>query len=106
MIFYVVAENEAERNQIVDILAQQGNRSIWIYNLGLLQESANYPVDLDINGYPVDNPYCFPQLIAPTGDGGFQYRKVHLADMRIQSMQTINKALYLGTLRCTFEAIV
>jgi len=103
---YVLSENEDERNQIVDILSQQHDKTIWIYNRGLLKDQNKYPPDLDIYGSPVANPLQFPELVAPTGDGGYQYRKVVLGDVRVQVMDQIHDQLYRGLLRTTFEGIV
>jgi hypothetical protein len=106
MIIYVISQTEDDRNQIVDILSQQHDKTIWIYNRGRLKDLGNYPPDLDIYGTPVDTPLQFPTLVAPTGDGGYQYRKVVLGNMRVQVMDQVNEQLYRGMIRTTFEGIV
>jgi hypothetical protein len=106
-VIYVLAESEDERNQIVDIISQQHDKTIWIYHRGRLKESGTYPYDLNRLGSPIDSPLQFPQLVAPTGDGGFRYRKVVLGDMRVQVMDRLSGGrLWRGMLRTTFEGIV
>jgi hypothetical protein len=106
VIMYVLSQTEDDRNQIVDILSQQNNKVIWTYNRGLMKDNDAYPPDLDINGSPINTPLQFPDLVAPTGDGGFRYRKVVMGDMRVQVMDQVNQDLYRGLLRTTFEGIV
>jgi hypothetical protein len=105
VVMYVLAESEEDRNQIVDILSQQHDKTIWTYNRGLMKENATYPVDLDMNGSPVASPMQFPQLVAATGDGGFRYQKVAIGDMRVTQMEHQN-GVYRGVLRSTFQGVL
>jgi len=105
VVMYVLAESEDERNQIIDIISQQNNKTIWLYNRGRAKESATYPYDLDIYGSPVASPLQFPQLVAATGDGGHRYKTATLGDCRITGMSLIN-SIYRGILRTTFESII
>jgi hypothetical protein len=114
VIMYVLSEGEDDRNQIVDILSQQHDKTIWLYNRGRIKEGTDFlgnpvsfPYDLDMNGSPISSPLQFPDLVAATGDGGFQYRKVVVGDMRVQVMDQVYQGrLYRGVLRTTFEGIV
>jgi hypothetical protein len=113
VVMYVLTEDEDDRNQIVDILSQQHGKVIWTYNRGKIKDgtdflgnSVDFPYDLDMYGSPVTTPLQFTSLVAPTGDGGFRYRKVVMGDVRVQLMDQINGWLYRGLLRTTFEGIV
>lgn len=105
MLMYILAENETDRDQLVDILANQDGRTIWIPNRAWMKASANYPLDLDYRGSPVASPMQFPEIIAATGDGGFAWNKVLLGNTTVQLMQTVNSWLYRAVVRTTFSAV-
>lgn len=105
VVFHVLAENKADRDSLLNLLANQNDKVIWLPDRGLMKESSQFPVDIDVMGRPVSNPMQYPSLIAPTGDGGFQWAKVMLREARSQVMQTTNSWLYRGTVRFTCEAI-
>ena len=106
VIFYVLSESEDDRNQIVDTIAQQYDKTIWLYNRGLIKENDVYPVDLDYNGSPVSGAMQFPELVAETGNvGGFQYKKVALGNMGVTTMEYRN-GIWRGILRTTVQGII
>lgn len=106
VIFYVMADNEDDKNQLVDILSMQNGKCIYMFNRGLLKESANYPYDLDYRGVPVDSPLQYTQLVAPTGDGGYRWRTAKFTNTKSDSMQAVNSWLYRGYVRTTCEIIM
>lgn len=105
VMFYVLATYQDERDKLLNLLGNQNNKVIWIPNIKLMKENAQFPVDIDIYGKPVSNPVQYPTLIAATGDGGFRWAKVALTNASIQSTQQINNWLYRGAVRMTCEAI-
>ena len=105
LLLYILAESKDERDKLLDIFANQNDKVIWLPDRGLMKESAQFPVDIDVKGRPVSNPMQYPSIVAPTGDGGFQWAKVMLRNAQSQVVQTTNNWLYRGVVRLTCEAI-
>lgn len=105
VLLYVLAESKPERDKLLNIFANQSDKVIWLPDRGLMKEGSQFPVDIDVKGRPVSNPMQYPNIVAPTGDGGFQWARVMLRDAQSQVMQTTNNWLYRGVVRLTCEAI-
>jgi len=101
MLFYIVAESDIERDQLVDILTGQIDKSIWLPDIAKMKSDARYPMTLDYNGSPVASPMYYPSLI-----NEFPGVKVRIENTSAQSMETINSWLYRGVVRITFGAII
>ena len=106
ILFYVCAENSDDARQYADIFANQNDMTIWIPNRGLMKEDARYPIDLDYRGVPLANPMQFPQIVAPTGQGGFQWRKVQFTNTHEDGMEPVNNWLYRRVVRSSLEIIM
>lgn len=105
LIFYVLAENSEDRDQLLDRLSIQNDKTIWIPDRKTMKEDSGYPHDLDYRGVPVSSPKQFPDLITPTGDGGFRWAMIRFTDTTAQPWDTVNGWLYRGEVRTTCEAI-
>lgn len=105
VLLYVLAESKDERDKLLDILGNQNDKVIELPDRGLMKESAQFPVDIDVLGRPVSNPIQYPGMIAPTGDGGFRWARCMLQNAQSQVMQTTNNWLYRGVVRMTCESI-
>lgn len=105
IIYYVLAENSEDRNQLLDILSNQNDKTIWIPDRKMMKENAGYPHSLDYRGVPVSSPKQFPDLILPTGEGGFRWSKIRFTNTTSQPWDTVNGWLYRGEVKTTCEAI-
>ena len=105
VLLYVLSEHKDERDKIINILSNQNDKVIELPDRGLMKESAQFPVDIDVFGRPVSNPMQYPNIIAPTGDGGFRWARCMLRNAQSQVMQTTNDWLYRGVVRITCESI-
>jgi hypothetical protein len=54
----------------------------------------------------VDNPMQYPQLAAPTGQGGFLWTNVELNDTVGEVIETVNGWLHRAVVRMTFTIIL
>ena len=106
VLFYICAENPDDARQYSDILTNQNDMTIWIPNRGLMKEDARYPIDLDYRGVPLANPMQFPQIVAPTGQGGFQWRKIQFNNNHEEGMEPVNNWLYRRVVRSSLEIIM
>jgi len=105
ILLYVLAENKEERDKLLDIFANQNNKVIWLPDRGLMKANTQFPVDIDVQGRPVTNPMQYPDIIAPTGNGGFRNGNIMFHNTQSEIMQTTNDWLYRGVVRFTCEAI-
>jgi hypothetical protein len=105
MLVYILSENKGDRDRLLDIFANQNDRVIWLPDRGLMKENSQYPVDIDVEGKPVTNPMQYPEIVAPTGDGGFRWSSIQLKNAQSQAMETVSDGLYRGVVRFTCQAI-
>ena len=103
---YVMAENQFDKNQWVDILSMQNNKALYLVNKKILKESGNYPYDLDYRGVPIDDPIQYPLLTQPTGDNGYRWTKGWISNMEGESMDPIKGWLYRGVVSFTTTIIL
>jgi hypothetical protein len=101
VLFYIVAENDSDRDQLIDILAGQIDKIFWLPDRAKMKADARYPMTLDYNGSPVSSPMYYPELI-----NTFAGIKTRVEATSAQTMDTINGWLYRGVVRITFGAII
>jgi hypothetical protein len=105
VLLYVLAESQDERDKLLNILGNQNDKVIILPDRGLMKEGSQFPVDIDVQGRPVSSPMQYPSIVAPTGDGGFEWANIMLRNAHSQVIQTTNNWLYRGVVRLTCEAI-
>lgn len=101
--FYVFSENKFWRDQVCDIIARQNNKAIWLPNRGAIKTSNDYPLDLDYKGALVDTPVEYPDVIKPTGDGGYRWRQIYFTKTLKEFMDFRDDFLYEGVVKTTAE---
>jgi len=103
---YIMTENNFDKNQWIDILSMQNDKSLYLINRKILKESGSYPYDLDYRGAPVDDPIQYPLLTQPTGDNGYRWTKGWISNAVGESMDPINGWLYRGVVSLTTTIIL
>lgn len=101
VLMYVMAENDFDRDQLIDILTAQNDKVIWLPDRARMKADPRYPVDLDYRGTPVSNPMYYPDVIS-----NFPWLTVRVTNSTGQTMDTINNWLYRGVVRLTFQGIM
>jgi hypothetical protein len=48
----------------------------------------------------------YPAVVAPTGQGGFQWRKVAFSNGRMDTMEPVNNWLHRNVVRSTMQIIM
>lgn len=104
VVFYVLAENPDDRDQIQDILERQDDKTFWIPNKNSMKINQDWP--LDFEGSPITNFKTFPQLVAATGVGGYRWRTVTFNDTRWQDAGDINPQLFGSIVRTTVSLLL
>lgn len=101
--YYVFSQDKFWRDQICDILGRQDDKAIWIPNRGTMKSDPNYPLDLDYRGALVDNPVEYPEIVAPTGDGGYRWRQIYFTNTNKQFIEYNDNLLFEGVVKTTAE---
>lgn len=100
VMFTVIAENRGQRNNLIDIIANQSNRSIWLYDTNSVARTTGYP--LNYRGEYIKNN-TYPILTSSTG---YRYKEARMTHATISDAQEITPNLHLGVVRTTFETIL
>jgi hypothetical protein len=110
VILHILSENPQITKRIASILSEQNESTIFVYDPDKLASDNKYP--LDYRGELTSDPLCYPQLVAPTGDGGYlmEYRvqngKLRIFDTHEQNHDRITNNLYHSTVRWGIEVIL
>lgn len=104
VLFHVVAENRWMRNQLIDIIRKQEDRTIYLFNTNLMISQTGYP--LDSRGMVRTNPTTYPVMVSPTGDGGYRWQRCRFEQVTISEVESVNPELHLGTARVTFNVVL
>jgi len=97
VLFHILAESRWFRNNLVDTLSLQPDRTLWMFDVNTA--TGLYP--LDFRGMRVTNPTMYPDLLTI-----HPYKKVRYYNTVVSEMATRSSRLYEGTVRVTFEIVV
>lgn len=98
-IFYVLADNPSDRDQIKSIISNQNDKTIWLPDRKVMKASGSWPVDLDYKGRIVSGALTFPATVEE--DRGWRWRRIWFSNTRSQNLDTINNWLYGASVRTT-----
>lgn len=98
VLFHCLAEDEITRNTLVDIISQQNDKGIILFDNDSLAKSGDFP--LDYRGVPVSGALRYPEIV----DKHFDI-KMSFKDSNVQGMELINSNFYAGIVRVTMESI-
>ena len=110
ILFHVLAETEFTRDKMLDIVSLQKDRKISLFDPDRIGRNDAYP--LDWRGSPKSNSLRYPELVAPSADGGYDFNPhtrsghVRLKDTNITAVSAINPNLYHGVVRTSTEVIL
>jgi len=97
VLFHILAESRWWRNNLVDTLSLQPDRTLWMYDVNTA--TGAYP--LDFRGMRVASPTMYPDLLTI-----HPYKKIRYFNTVVSEMATRSSRLYEGTVRVTFEIVV
>lgn len=98
VLFHCLAEDEQTRNQLVDIISLQNDKTILMFDSNAIANSGDFP--LDYHGVPVSGALRYPDLINKYGKN-----KLRFTESTVQGMELINSNFYAGIVRFTTEVI-
>lgn len=103
ILFHIFTENPWDRKTILDIITFQKDKSIRGFDKNLIASADRWMFNED--GALSSNAVTYPQLVAPTGDGGFFWKKILFSDMASQESISL-PPLHQAVVRGTFEVIL
>jgi hypothetical protein len=103
VVFYVYAERESDRNKLRDIISDQNDRIIWLYDRTLMKENNLWPFFLDSRGVPVSGFWTYPSVVAE--NNGFRFLNGRFMETRSQNIDINNDWLWGAVVRTTVEMI-
>ncbi|MHA2083039.1 MAG: hypothetical protein ACXABD_04735 [Candidatus Thorarchaeota archaeon] len=98
VLFHILAESRWWRNQLIDIISLEKDRTIWMYDNNLVSSGDLYP--LDYRGMVVSNPIMYPDLV-----NSYRFKRARFYDMVVTEMESSSR-LHRGTVRATFEIVM
>ncbi len=107
---HVLAEDGTSANRIGDILSFADEKTLYTYDINRMAQQNKFP--LSHGGNINSGAMTYPQLLAPTGEGGYRYTeglmhgKLTLKDCKTQGVKRITSDLYMRTITLTTEAIL
>lgn len=103
ILYYIYSESQEERNKLRDIISNQNDHIIWLYDRGLMKSSPNWPLTLDYKGTTVDGFLTYPSLV--NEETGFRFLNARFTNTTSENMETLNGRLYGAVVRTTAEMI-
>ena len=72
VVFHILAENSADRDTLIDCISYQQDKTIPTFDKNSMAQANAFP--LDYNGSIAPGSMCFPDLVSPSGQGGFFWK--------------------------------
>ena len=109
VLFHVLAEEDYTRDKLLDIVSLQQDKTIFMFDSDMIGRNDAFP--LDYRGMVKKDDLRYPELVEPSGNGGFRYMgagngSLTFTNSRIQLSDTINENLYHGVVRMKTEVII
>jgi hypothetical protein len=101
VLFHIVAESRWWRNQLIDIISLQKDKTIMLYSTNKIIENNVFP--LDYRGMLVNSTGNYYNFI---NDPQYQFTSSRITNMGITEMDSYNQRLQEGTVRASFEVIL
>jgi hypothetical protein len=103
VMFHVLAESRTDRNRLKDIIQNQSDKSIYLFNTNTMAASGDYP--LDYRGELVGS-MMYPTMVEHPDDGGHQWRKCDMMDATVSEVESIHPNLYEAVIRTRMEIVL
>ena len=100
VLFHVVAEDSYMRNNMLDVLRLQKNKTIYLFDSNEIAASSAWPLTTDGD---IANANVYPNLVAETG---YRWKKCTFADAVLSEVEVMHPNLYEGTVRMTLEIVM
>ena len=103
VLFHVLAENRSMRNTLIDIVMNQDDKAIYLFNTNTVADSGAYP--LDFRG-ELTGTKMYPDLVKEPENGGFRWKSCYFNNVRASEIESVHPNLYQGVVRVTAEVVL
>lgn len=109
VLLHVIGEDKPSVSRLANIFADQGDKTIFMYDLNLVASNNAFP--LDYRGSLTANPKTYPNMVAATGDGGYRYTNrvqhgtIHIHDASSQGPEKLGE-IYHAVVEWNVEAVL
>ena len=98
ILLHVLTENFSDRAIILDILLQQKDRPLMLYDINKVVNNNAFPINFD--GTKNENGKIYPELV---DNNQYKLQVVYIKDASIIEMNNYGQNLYVGSFRYTIE---
>jgi hypothetical protein len=98
LTFRILAENKNDRNKILDIIRNQQDATIALFDTNKIAQDNVFP--LDANGDLIANPLMYPDLLCQ-----YLWRKCWIKSVDFIEIDSINHNFHQGEARVMLEII-
>ena len=102
VVCHVIGENFSDVDRASDILGQQKDSKIYLFNSNLMADDG-FTV-LSQSGSKTNNTQTYPQIVKTSGR--YRSSECYITDSAIQKTETIGNDLFKRTVRLTCEILV
>ncbi len=99
--FHVLAETDFEMKQMHDIIHDCYNKTLVLFNKKNIIRDQAFPLNSD--GSLTSNPKTYPQLVAGTGVGGFEWKTAWFKNLRSFEGENNTNNLWYCVIRATIK---
>lgn len=109
VIFYILAEDDSTVSKIADIVAHQDEKTLNLFDPKKIAEANAFP--LDYRGSIASGNMTYPNLILPSGSGGYMYTSVNNGKFRFYNTHAsrgswLTDNIYQATVKTTTEIMI
>jgi len=99
VLFHILSESRWWRNQLIDVISLEKDRTIWLYDNNTVASATGYP--LDYRGMRSSQAIMYPELVE-----SYRYKMARYYNMVVTEMSSPNSRFHRGTVRATFEVVM
>ncbi len=101
IMFHIVAENRSDMTKWADIVRNQWQHRVALYDAGAVADANAFPIRAD--GSLASGAKMYPELVKSSGEGGFFWRQMWFKNVRGAGPFVAHDSLRYTTVRATVE---
>lgn len=101
VLFHCVAEDDATRNKLIDIVSLQNNKYVSLFDSNKMSQSGVFPIDY--RGFPVSGALRYPEMVNSYYGGQIRFTDSSTSPMA--NFDTSRNGLFGGIVRVSTEGI-
>jgi hypothetical protein len=99
VLFHILSESRWWRNQLIDVISLEKDRTIKLYDNNQVADATGYP--LDYRGMRNSSPLMYPTLV-----DNYEFKLARYYNIIVTEMESPNSRFHRGTVRATFEVVM